>query len=625
MSGNSRVRFFASVAIVATAAVFSDATGATGAKPLCHEDKDRVFSEFPLEIRTERPSALVVEFPDASAMPPCDPALFRAASVHLRSGGGWRSASLPLSALRESTRIPISSLSPEGNPGPVERSDILRISIWRVAPLGDDLSGKPGTAPFLAKATLVGPAEIAILAPTDETAPGETGFAAAMSERAARLARRAEVSFDIVSDTVLRSASDAAETLKPYRAAVLPFNPGLSRGHVSALRAFVDNGGRVVAFYNSSAQLAALLGFGAPHWEHSECSGILPRGGEIGGAFPHPTDNLMCPVVRASSRGAGILATWADSSGRDSGKTAVASTPAGAAFAHIPPLAFRPAANLFRQALGMDFLPAETNAAKAATDAFVATNRLLYAWAPHGATPEFLRRMIRRTPEVRTLHLRPEQRFSPKPDGLRFSLYFPVLFDPSGKGTWLDPRDAAVRRGIVARAVRELNVMRRASDSSGATNFDDLPQSVQLDYVRCGETADPETTAAVTALVGELSAALRAKCPDVEIGAAVFPTPAAAAARNQDWPTWVSNGFVDLVHPMIYDENPEGFAASLAACAERAPAGKIVPAIANGADEAQLSPSAFAAELAAAMRLGCPSVAFFPLDESLPPLLKAVR
>ena len=170
MSGNSRVRFFASIAIVATVAAFSDATGATGAKPPCHEDRDRVFSEFPLEIRTERPSALVVEFPDASAMPPCDPALFRAASVHLRSGGGWRSASLPLSALRESTRIPLSSLSPEGNPGPVERSDILRISIWRVAPLGDDLSGKPGTAPFLAKATLVGPAEIAILAPTDETA-----------------------------------------------------------------------------------------------------------------------------------------------------------------------------------------------------------------------------------------------------------------------------------------------------------------------------------------------------------------------------------------------------------------------------------------------------------------------
>ena len=234
------------------------------------------------------------------------------------------------------------------------------------------------------------------------------------------------------------------------------------------------------------------------------------------------------------------------------------------------------------------------------------------AWAPHGYTAESLSKIVRRTPEISKIYLRADQEFERKPgagEGVAFARYFECLHDPLHGGPWLDPRDPGVRRAVAARAAEE------AKKST----------EIHLDYVRCGTSPDPETREAVTLLVGEIAEAVRAAAPGTTLSAAVFPTPESALEHNQDWMRWVREGLVDYVCPMLYENDSAGFRASLRACLDAAPAEKLVPGIGNGADGAQTGAAAFREETAAAAAAGCRGAAFFPLDESLPPLFAAAK
>lgn len=60
----------------------------------------------------------------------------------------------------------------------------------------------------------------------------------------------------------------------------------------------------------------------------------------------------------------------------------------------------------------------------------------------------------------------------------------------------------------------------------------------------------------ITALVREVSEAVRAKKPNIQISAAVFPAyPGIKNSIGQDWGLWVEKGYLDFVCPMNYTED----------------------------------------------------------------------
>lgn len=118
-------------------------------------------------------------------------------------------------------------------------------------------------------------------------------------------------------------------------------------------------------------------------------------------------------------------------------------------------------------------------------------------------------------------------------------------------------------------------------------------------------------TARMTALVEDLSRAIRQARPNATISAAVVPDLAqAAASRLQDWGAWVERRLVDVVCPMAYTTDPGVFAAQIAAARDTAGAARVWA----GIGAYRLSPAAIAADVAEARRLGLAGTILFSYD-----------
>ena len=105
----------------------------------------------------------------------------------------------------------------------------------------------------------------------------------------------------------------------------------------------------------------------------------------------------------------------------------------------------------------------------------------------------------------------------------------------------------------------------------------------------------------LTATVAAVAQQVRDINPAIRLSAAVFPTPASAAALGQDWPAWLANGALDFASPMIYAEDTSRFAQQLAEAIAVAPkAQKIVPGIGVSADYTQLDALGAAQQMEAA-------------------------
>jgi uncharacterized lipoprotein YddW (UPF0748 family) len=126
-----------------------------------------------------------------------------------------------------------------------------------------------------------------------------------------------------------------------------------------------------------------------------------------------------------------------------------------------------------------------------------------------------------------------------RPDGVRY-------LDPVGGSDWegiyIDPTNAAARAHTIS--VFE-DIVRRYP-----------VEGFHHDYIRYPQVtyaASPEDHRAITTIVRETSARVRAARPGIVISAAVFPDPAVARARVlQRWPEWAAEQLIDLVCPMAY-------------------------------------------------------------------------
>ena len=607
MPGNRLLRALVllAIAVRAGSAVAGSAPVVATIPPLSvSADPDRTYADIPLAAPAAAPAALTVLFAD-----PVPADAVRAVTLHLRCGTGWRTATLPAERAHGNVRLPFGAFSAvEGIPGPAEKADLVRISLWRRAlrvdtpPIGIEFAG------------LTPPAEDAIVRATEDTAPGEVAFAARMADRLERILSRAGVPFDTILDTDLAEGAGAASRTFLF----LPYAPSLSPDRLAALRAHVAAGGRIVAFYNASPELSELIGLAPPRYKNASPGWTAMAWN--GRRIPHPTENLLVPGVKDPAATT-VAATWVDADGKDTQIPAVAVTRHGALFAHVPPLAYPAAQDMLLLAIlgsavpPADPAPSATSAAPTAApreagsvpEASASGLSVVGAWvaAPRlpAAAPPALNTLFAYLAAVQAA---PADRRSAA------HVWIPLLDPVDVPGhRWLDPTVPADR----AAALRRVRAAARLR-----------PAGIHFDYVRspAGAPVSPKAAAAITSLLREAAALARELAPAAAISAAVFPTPAAATTVNQDWPAWIKEGLVDFVTPMIYEDDPDAFRAALAQCLAAAPADRLVAGIGTGADEAQVDAAAFRDEVAAAAAAHLRGVAFFALDDALLELLSGL-
>lgn len=622
LRGGART-FAAPVALVSTLLLAS----ALHAAPTL--DEGRVFEDFPFKsASTKSPAALAVSFSLDFTNP------VRAVTLHLKSGDGWYTADLskfaPDLSRPVSLRIPLSNFVPQDSPGKIEKASDIRLSAWMTAPVTGMIA--------LASATFTPPATVAIVRATATSAPGETGMAAAMAARAEALLTTAGIDYDVIPDDIRYA------TLKPFRTILLPYSPRLPKKAVSALEGFVKEGGRLVVFFNATPELARAMGLAPGRWRQENFPWTaIELKSDFGDErrFPYYTEGAIPPAPASpSAKVAGVLV---DADGRHTQVPAIVTSPAGAWFASIPPRAYPAAADTIATIVTGDAARAKTRQRKLAR---FPAGKAVAAWqtSPFPRRPGGWKAAARELSDlgVNTLFLHLQAADTPlKVPGSRGLRNLDDAIAACRENdialhAWvtcltLDQVPASRRRELSAHRTLEAN--RNWLDPSSAKNRADLVDSflslarkgvngIHLDYMRMPDSVDrtPEAAEAITRLVAEASEALRRETPGVALSVAVYPTPEAAARRSQDWPSWVEDGLVDFVTPMIYTASPSTFQSQLDACLAVAPADKVMPGIGTGADECQVGPDVADAEIA--MCAKCRGFAFFALDDALLELLE---
>ena len=629
-------------------------------------DDDRTFRDFGFKSPRQADDATSLRVRLASPLPRDK---VRAVTIHLKSGEGWHSADIGPSTDSFCdglpVRTPLSAFAPEGSPEPIGKADVIRVSAWKNANFDEPIE--------LAEAMFDAPARLAIVRSTDRTAAGDVELAGSLADRCARLLDKTRLAYDFVPDdfaALLRK--EEAKTSRAYDLALLPYSPRLSGDEHARLKAFVRAGGKLIVFFNADKTLGELLGVEPGPWRSTgtraytaiDASPFFGRSRRI----PHFTEGVIAPRPMPNGK-ARKAATWIAAFNRPVGSPALAISPSGAWFAHIPPRAYPAAADLI-YTIATNLVPSLAVASEGTGNGEEGTGsncqtvkpsnrqtlsclsgKTCAAWVNTAELPvDSFGRLRELGLDSLFMHWQTAHEHKrPFPEsaagGKRFDIEdlaadgrkaglkihaWATCFTLDGVSDeeraklaqekrlsasnplWLDPTLPKNHDLVVARLAE---MAKRGVDGvhiDYARTSDDMPQS-------------PETTAAITEFVRKASKAVRAANPGIVFTAAVFPTPESAARRNQDWPTWVKEGLVDYVCPMVYTESPAEFRAQLAACLAVAPADRILPGIGTGADESQTDATATAAEITEAARNDCRGVAFFTLNDSLLEVLEAFQ
>ena len=184
-----------------------------------------------------------------------------------------------------------------------------------------------------------------------------------------------------------------------------------------------------------------------------------------------------------------------------------------------------------------------------------------------------------------------------RPDGVRY-------LDPTGGSDWegiyVDPTNPAARAHTVDVFA---DIVRRYPVEGFHHDYIRYPQ---VTYAR-----SPEDHAAITTIVRETTARIRAARPGIVISAAVFPDPIVARERVlQRWPEWVAEELIDLVCPMAYRTDTAEVRRLLRAAREAAPSVRMWGGLMAYAGERERVRE----QVGAARDAGCDGVILFAYD-----------
>jgi len=243
----------------------------------------------------------------------CDqPAAVRKLTLYLKSGEGWYACSKSFSKTgRQRVVFPKAEFSTEGKPAGWNRIQAVRLSPWKgadqnVALIAHSLTARKDGI-LVVRATSSAPSD------------GERAFAKRVADRVTRWLAAFEVPHSVTTDDELDSRA-----LAQARVVILPYNPQPQAAQMSALRGFVQGGGKLMVFYSSSAEMAELMGLKLGEYKRTDQPGAWSVM-----AFDHPERYAVPASVRQQSmnifsafpkaEGSRIIAHWRDGSGAKTG------------------------------------------------------------------------------------------------------------------------------------------------------------------------------------------------------------------------------------------------------------------------------------------------------------------
>jgi len=191
-------------------------------------------------------------------------------------------------------------------------------------------------AQYLSERVVRQPSSVAVVFGTLSAATGEGDgrLVGPMVAEMQRILDSVGLRSSIVTDEGVASGA-----LKGKRVAIFPLNFRISDEEAEAVRAFVANGGKVIACFSAEQRLLPLMGVTATKFTRGGQASPFnvvkfvpdkPRG--FPDSFAQRSSNIMAATLAPDGR---VIATWHDTDGTDTGYPAVVLSPTGMYFSYI--------------------------------------------------------------------------------------------------------------------------------------------------------------------------------------------------------------------------------------------------------------------------------------------------
>ncbi len=498
----------------------------------------------------------------------------------------------------------------------------------------------------------------------------EPGFYTSLAKHAQRWLAQEGVSADLVQ------AKDMAQPLAHAKAAFLIGFDSPSAQEMAQLTAFRKKGGRLVVFYSSSPQLAALMGVKVigyakaaypGQWSQMNFAVKFPEG------MPRTirqTSTVLQRAVPIQGKGR-VMAAWSDRTGKSTGDAAWISSASGYWMTHVL-LADgdeKEKARLLAAMVGA-LIPgrwnaqaalakeaAERQALRAYAKAQVPRKGEIHAVWDHsgcGLYPGNWTKTMKILQEARVTDLfvnvagagfahypsevLPRSRtYEQEGDqlaaclkaaqgtGIRVHAWVLCFTATRGtperlaalqkKGWCLKTRDGQTSEYLdPSKAAVQDYILKALEEIQANYNV----QGIHLDFVRWYERSVRPKDAAEVISKFVAAARQRVKRPAWLTTAVLGKYPMCIASVGQDWDSWLRTGLVDYVVPMDYSEDLAQFESFLKQHAQiRSHANRTIVGIGVTANESRLSPRAVIEQLRLVRRYNLPGVALFDLDRTL--------
>ena len=253
-------------------------------------------------------------------------------SFYFQSGNGWYSTTFAPRGDGRWYEITINKASAniEGQPAGWGQVSTLRVSAWR----GEGVD----TECAIANLGLVGADAPIVIVRGDSAAqrqPGEVRSIKQFAESVAQCLDELGLAYGMMSDLDL-----TAERLTKKKLLILPHNPGMPDDVVSQVSAFIDKGGKLLAFYSLAAPLAERIGMKPAKYVRSDVQGSFAAmhtsNDVLPGAPPRVIQRswniqTMEPVAGKSR----VAAVWHNADGQDTGLPAIVVSERGIHMSHV--------------------------------------------------------------------------------------------------------------------------------------------------------------------------------------------------------------------------------------------------------------------------------------------------
>lgn len=250
-------------------------------------------------------------------------------SLYLHSGDGWYHGTFSPRYATGWSRVLIErpQMKEDGKPGPWPDIDKIRLSAWR--------GGDTDTTLYVRNIHPVGvlgvDARVLVLQGADREKEKDV---ASYADRVSRW-----LGADGIRHAVMKDEEATEENLKQAPLVVLPYNPKLPAEVVTRLKTYLEQGGRLLAFYALPKQLMEVTGIDPGHWQPQSRPGQLAsiHAAGLDGA-PEAVTQRSWALTTAKPAGdkARVLATWFDDTGKDTALPAVVASPNAVFVTHVP-------------------------------------------------------------------------------------------------------------------------------------------------------------------------------------------------------------------------------------------------------------------------------------------------